>query len=93
MMFVTVDGDHRTTYVGPVSAYFEKVEVGLQRWTDEAWKRSLLESHPEDVPWMRDIVVRDEGDVPASPMCEHWNAVLMFDEVRAGRRDWPWPMP
>ncbi len=94
LMYVTVDsGGDRRTYVGPVSSYFEKVEAGLQRWTDETWKRALLDSPPPQPSWMKDIVVPARFEVPEAPMCRYWNDVLMGDEdLRGQPPNWPWPM-
>jgi hypothetical protein len=95
LMYVTVDsaGD-RTTFVGPVSSYYEKVEVGLRRWTDETWKRSLLDGQPPQPAWLKEIVVAARFEAPEDPMCRYWRDVLMGDEVLQGQPpDWPWPIP
>ncbi len=94
LMYVTVDSaGSRTTFVGPVSSYYEKVEVGLRRWTDETWKRALLDSPPPQPSWMKGIVVPARFGAPEDPMCRYWKDVLMGDEVLAGQPpDWPWPI-
>lgn len=46
-------------YVGLASAYFERVTEDWVRVTDSEWSRELDDvGTPEDVPWMRDLVVR-----------------------------------
>jgi hypothetical protein len=94
LMYVTVDsGGDRTMYVGPVSSYFEKVEAGLKRWTDETWKRSLLDERPPEPPWLKEIVVAARFEAPEDPSCMYWKDVLMGDEVLRGQPpNWPWPM-
>ena len=94
LMYVTVDSEgDRTTYVGPVSSYFEKVEAGLKRWTDETWKRALLDSPPPQPSWMKEIVVAARFEAPEDPSCMYWKDVLMGDEVLRGQPpNWPWPM-
>jgi hypothetical protein len=94
LMYVTVDsaGD-RTTFVGPVSSYFEKVGAGLKRWTDETWKRALLDSPPPQPSWMKEIVVAARFEAPEDPSCMYWKDVLMGDEVLRGQpTNWPWPL-
>lgn len=45
-------------YVGLASSYFERVTENYQRLDDEGWAEELNGATPEDVPWMKDIVVR-----------------------------------
>jgi hypothetical protein len=58
-MVVTVDsctGPH--AYVGLASSYFEQVKSDFKRMTDEEWAAQVTLASPEDVPWMKDLVVR-----------------------------------
>jgi hypothetical protein len=52
------DRDHIRPYVGAVSMFAQKVLPNFQRETDEEWLRQLVSGNPEDVEWMRDVVVR-----------------------------------
>jgi hypothetical protein len=45
-------------YVGVVSSYAEEIRGDFQRYNDEEWRRKVWTQPPEDVPWLRDVVVR-----------------------------------
>ncbi|MGO9837520.1 MAG: DUF3160 domain-containing protein [Polyangiaceae bacterium] len=47
-----------TPFVGLVSTYAEITTSNFKRYTDRAWKSEIGGQNPEDVPWMRDLVVR-----------------------------------
>lgn len=58
-MVVNLDlGGGPRPFVGVVSTYNEVVTENFQRYTDEEWRRAIAGDNAEDVPWMRDIVVR-----------------------------------
>jgi hypothetical protein len=58
-MVVKVDvGRGPSPFVGVVSTYDEVITEGFQRYTDEEWRRAIASDNREDVPWMRDLVVR-----------------------------------
>jgi len=62
-MDVTVDTcSGPRVYAGLVSSYFEKVTENYERMDSERWATELYERVPEDVAWMRDLVVRDEAN-------------------------------
>ncbi len=52
------DRDHVRPYVGSVSMFTQAVMKNFQRETDEEWFRQVFRDNPEDVAWMRDLVVR-----------------------------------
>jgi len=45
-------------YAGLASSYFEVVTENYERLTDQIWSQKLLQKTPDDVRWMKDIVVR-----------------------------------
>jgi len=45
-------------YVGLASSYFERVTEDFERLTDQTWAAEVMESAPEDPPWLRDVIVR-----------------------------------
>jgi hypothetical protein len=58
-MVVTVEScEGPRAYAGPVAAYFERITENFDRLTDERWAAELAITTPEDVPWMRGLVVR-----------------------------------
>jgi hypothetical protein len=48
-----------------VSDYGEMVTNGFLHLTDSEWERSIQNGNAEDVPWMRDLVVRSSA-LPAT---------------------------
>ncbi len=59
LMVVTVETcDGPRAYAGLASSYFEQVTEDYERLDDETWADDLKAGHPDDVPWMTDIVVR-----------------------------------
>jgi hypothetical protein len=59
LMVVDIDtGKGPSPFVGVVSTYSEIVTDNFQRYTDEEWARAIAGDNAEDVPWMRDLVVR-----------------------------------
>jgi hypothetical protein len=59
LMIVTADNcEGPQAYVGLASSYFERVTENFERLNDEQWSAEITLTTPEDVPWMRDIVVR-----------------------------------
>jgi hypothetical protein len=53
------DREHIKPYVGAVSMFAQTVLPNFQRETDAEWLRQLWAGgNPEDVAWMRDVVVR-----------------------------------
>jgi hypothetical protein len=59
LMVVTADtcGTPRA-FVGLASSYFEKITENFDRMTDEQWSSEILSANPDDVAWMKDLVVR-----------------------------------
>ncbi len=58
---VVVNGGERGRphpYVGAVSMFAQRVVGDFQPMTDEEWLRQVSSANPDDVPWMRDVVVR-----------------------------------
>ena len=51
------DRAHVRPYVGAVSTFAQTVVGNFQRYTDEEWLRQVWQKNPDDVPWMRDVVV------------------------------------
>ncbi|NUQ73661.1 MAG: DUF3160 domain-containing protein [Polyangiaceae bacterium] len=45
-------------YAGLASSYFERITENYERLSDEPWADELMSKTPDDVPWMKDIVVR-----------------------------------
>lgn len=59
LMVVTIETcDGPRAYVGPVSSYFEQITSGWKRKTDQQWEKEVRKATPEDVGWMKDLVVR-----------------------------------
>ncbi|WP_437479725.1 DUF3160 domain-containing protein [Sorangium sp. So ce1014] len=59
LMVVTADpcGTPRA-FVGLASSYFEKITEDFERMTDEEWAGAIVETTPDDVAWMKDLVSR-----------------------------------
>jgi len=58
LLVVTIDTcDGPRAYVGLASSYFERITTGLKRLSDEDWLPKVV-SGPEEVRWMKDLVVR-----------------------------------
>jgi hypothetical protein len=53
-----VNVDPARSFVGVVSDYSETTTDHFRRLTDSEWSARVAQANPEDVPWMRDIVVR-----------------------------------
>jgi hypothetical protein len=45
-------------YVGLASSYFERITENFERLDDPTWSDEILQTTPDDVPWMVDLVVR-----------------------------------
>jgi hypothetical protein len=59
LMVVTADTcTGPRAYVGLASSYFERITENFDRLDDKRWKDSIVSATPEDVPWMKNIVVR-----------------------------------
>jgi len=59
LMVVTIDScTGPRAYVGLVSSYFEQITEDFEGLDDPTWAREVLAASPQDVPWMRDLVVR-----------------------------------
>ena len=59
LMVVTVETcSGPKAYAGLATSYFERITTDFHRLTDEEWAQELVTATPEDVPWMRDLVVR-----------------------------------
>jgi hypothetical protein len=43
---------------GLASSYFERITENFVRLTDPLWSDELNGATPDDVPWMKDLVVR-----------------------------------
>ena len=56
LFVVNVDGGR--SFVGLVSDYSETITGHFQRLTDGDWQAGVATKSPDDVPWMRDLVVR-----------------------------------
>lgn len=64
LMAVTFDScEGPRLYLGLVSSHYELVTQGWDRLDDERFARLLNRSPPDDVPWLRDLIVR-------WPVCE-----------------------
>jgi hypothetical protein len=59
IIVVDLDVGHGPSpFVGVVSTYDEVVSSNFQRYTDDEWARTIAGDNAEDVPWMRDLVIR-----------------------------------
>jgi Protein of unknown function (DUF3160) len=59
LMVVTVNTcSGPRAYVGLASSYFERITDDFERLTDPAWASEVMDSAPEDPPWLRDLVMR-----------------------------------
>jgi hypothetical protein len=59
LMVVSVDTcQGPRAYAGLASSYFEVVTQNYQRLTDMTWSSTLNAQVPDDVRWMKDLVVR-----------------------------------
>ena len=56
LMVVNVDGVR--SFVGVVSDYAQLITDGFKRLSDEEWQEAISRHNPEDVSWMKDLVVR-----------------------------------
>ena len=57
-MVVTIDTcSGPKAYAGVVFSYHEQVTENWHRMTDEEWEDELDSTMPEEVTWMRDLVV------------------------------------
>jgi hypothetical protein len=45
-------------YVGLASSYFERITRDFERLTDQPWAAEVMESAPEDPPWLSDVIAR-----------------------------------
>ena len=45
-------------YVGLASSYFERTTGDFERLTDQSWASEVMDSAPEDPPWLRDVIAR-----------------------------------
>lgn len=45
-------------YAGLASSYFEKITENFERLDDETWAADIEATTPDDVPWMKSLVVR-----------------------------------
>ncbi len=45
-------------YAGLASSYFEKITENFERLDDETWAADTEATTPDDVPWMKSLVVR-----------------------------------
>ena len=58
-LVVTVDTCHGPrAYAGLFSSYFERVTQNFDRLDDIRWAGEFQGATPQDVAWMRDLVVR-----------------------------------
>jgi hypothetical protein len=59
LMVVTVETcTGPRAYAGLASSYFERVTENFQRLDDETWATEINATTPDDVPWMKSLVVR-----------------------------------
>jgi hypothetical protein len=59
VLVVTVDTcSGPRAYAGVASAYHEKVTEGFKRLNDQEWAAEIAQTPADDVPWMKDLVVR-----------------------------------
>jgi Protein of unknown function (DUF3160) len=59
LLVVTTDGcDGPHAYAGLASSYFERVTEHYERLDDQGWATDVSQVTPEDVAWMKDLVVR-----------------------------------
>jgi hypothetical protein len=59
LVVVTIDTcSGPRAYAGVVSAYHEKVTEGFRRLNDQEWAEEIATTPADDVPWMKDLVVR-----------------------------------
>jgi hypothetical protein len=56
LMVVNVDGVR--SFVGLVSDYAQVITDGFKRLSDEEWEAAISRNNPEDVSWMKELVVR-----------------------------------